>query len=66
MKVWLSTEIELFYIGGSMKRLDISRAVHGLAERRRGRSKATDAARSTGHSSSIAGTANRQGAVVRS
>lgn len=31
-----------------MTRLDISRAVHGLAERRRGRSKATDAARSTG------------------
>ncbi len=31
-----------------MTRLDISRAVHGLAERRRGRSKATGAARSTG------------------
>ena len=41
-------ETEPFYIGGSMKRLDISRAVHGLAERRRGRSKATDAARPTG------------------
>ena len=52
MKVWLSTEIDPFYIGGSMKRLDISRAVHGLAERRRGRSRAKDAARSTGHSSS--------------
>lgn len=41
-------ETEPFYIGGSMKRLDISRAVHGLAERRRGRSRATDATRSTG------------------
>jgi len=41
-------EIEVFYIGGSMKRPDVSRGVHGLAERRRGRSKATDAARPTG------------------
>jgi hypothetical protein len=37
-----------FEIGGSMKRPDASRVVHGLAERRRGRSKATDTARSTG------------------
>jgi len=41
-------EMEVFYIGGSMKRPDVSRGVHGLAERRRGRSKATDAARPTG------------------
>ena len=41
-------EIEFFLIGGSMKRADASRGVHGLAERRRGRSSATDAARPTG------------------
>lgn len=59
-------EIEVFYIGGSMKRPDVSRGVHGLAERRRGRSKATDAARPTGLWLSYRRDGQPPSAVIRS
>ena len=59
-------EIEVIYIGGSMKRLDVSRGVHGLAERRRGRSKATDAARPTGLWLSYRRDGQPPSAVIRS